>query len=304
MLLFTLLGGDMTLLTIVTEPAILIITVFFLFFIMTVVRNYNRVQKNLNSVYEFLKTMNKKELSYRFGELDEFMSNNAFTSTSWEDFKKALIFPEKLYIASQNAKTSGEYKPEIYLTMDASYFFNEETLVYSKINHKFIQTMPTLLTGLGPFFTFLKMAVAFTEVDFSMDSEVANSLNGLIANIQIAALCSVFAVGFSLLFMFIEKILYNRMCKKYYLLIQKEFIRLFDVVTSEKFLIDLVKESKIQNSTNEKLLKALPEDFAKAVSKSLGETTVPYLENILYSLNKLNENMGKNSGGDVVDKLF
>lgn len=294
----------MTFLTVVTEPAILIITIFFLFFIMTVVRNYTKVQKNLNSVYEFLKTMNKKELSYRFGELDEFMSSNMFTSTSWEDFKKALIFPEKLYIASQNAKTSGDYKPEIYLTMDASYFFNEDTLVYSKINHKFIQTMPTLLTGLGPFFTFLKMAIAFTEVNFSIDSEVGNSLNGLIANIQIAALCSVFAVGFSLLFMFIEKILYNRMCKKYYLLIQKELIRLFDVVTSEKFLIDLVKESKIQNSTNEKLLKSLPENFAQAVSKSLGETTVPYLENILYSLNKLNENMGKNSGGDVVDKLF
>lgn len=79
-----------------------------------------------------------------------------------------------------------------------------------------------------------------------MDANVGESLNGLIANIQIAALCSVFAVGFSLLFMFIEKIMYNRMCKKYYLAIQKEFIRLFDVVTSEKFLIDLVKESKFR----------------------------------------------------------
>ena len=137
-----------------------------------------------------------------------------------------------------------------------------------------------------------------------MDSEVGNSLNGLIANIQIAALCSVFAVGFSLLFMFIEKILYNRMCKKYYLAIQKELIRLFDVVTSEKFLIDLVKESKIQNITNERLLKALPQDFAKAVSAGISETTTPYLENILYSLNKLNESLNKNSGGDVVDKLF
>lgn len=272
---------------------------------MTVIRNYTRVQKNLNSVYEFLKTLNKKELSYRFQQLDEFMAANSFTATAWEDFKKALIFPEKLFIASQNAKSTGDFKPEIYLTIDASYFFNEESLVYSKINNKFIQTMPTLLTGLGPFFTFLKMAIAFTQVNFSIDSNVGNSLNGLIANIQIAALCSVFAVGFSLLFMFIEKILYNRMCKKYYLAIQKEFIRLFDVVTSEKFLIDLVKESKIQNITNEKLLKALPDDFAKAVAKSLGETTTPYLENILYGLNKLNELMSKNSSGDdVVDKLF
>ena len=95
------------------------------------------------------------------------------------------------------------------------------------------------------------------------------------------------------------------MCKKYYLAIQKELIRLFDVVTSEKFLIDLVKESKIQSITNEKLLKALPVNFAKAIEKSISDTTVPYLENILYSLNKLNESFNKgNNGGDVVDKLF
>ena len=294
----------MTLLKILTEPAILIITAVFLFFIMTVLKNYAKVEKNLKSVYAFLSSLNKKELSYRFQELDKYMSSNNFTATAWEDFKKALIFPEKLYVASQNAKTAGEFNADIYLTIDASYFFNEETLVYSKINHKFIQTMPTLLTGLGPFFTFLKMAIAFTEVNFSMDENIGSSLNGLIANIQIAALCSVFAVGFSLMFMFIEKIIYNKMCKKYYLLIQKELIRLFDVVTSEKFLIDLVKESKLQNVTNEKLLKALPDDFAKAVAKSLNETTIPYLENILYSLNKLNENAANNSGGDIVDKLF
>ncbi len=295
----------MTLLKIITEPAILIITVSFLFFIMTVLRNYAKVEKNLNAVYFFLKSLNKKELSYRFNELDGFMKENSFTSTSWEDFKKALIFPEKLFVAAKNPTSNNEFKPEIYLTIDASYFFNEDTLVYSKINHKFIQTMPTLLTGLGPFFTFLKMAVAFTEVNFSMESNVGQSLNNLIANIQIAALCSVFAVGFSLLFMFIEKIMYNRMCKKYYLAIQKELIRLFDVVTSEKFLIDLVKESKIQSITNEKLLKTLPDNFAKAIEKSIGDTTVPYLENILYSLNKLNELFNKgNHGGDVVDKLF
>ena len=119
-----------------------------------------------------------------------------------------------------------------------------------------------------------------------------------------AALCSVFAVGYSLLFMFTEKILYNRKCKKYNLLIQKEFVRLFDICTSEQFLLDLVKESKTQNSSNEKVLKTMPEDFAKAVAKSINEITTPYLENILYSLNKINEKMGKSGGNDVVDKLF
>lgn len=293
----------MNLIKIIAEPAILIITMSFLFFILFVYSNYSKVQKNLKSVYEFFSKLEKKELSYRFGELNEFMFSNQYTSTVWEDFKKALIFPEKIFLASQSSQ-KGEYSPEIYLTVDASYFFNEESLIISKINSKFIQTMPTLLTGLGPFFTFLKMAIAFAAVNFSDSSVVSESLNTLIGNIQIAALCSVFAVGYSLLFMFVEKIMYSRMCKRYYLGIQSELIRCFDVVTSEKFLIDLVKESKLQNITNEKILKSLPESFSAALSKSISETTIPYMENILYSLNKLNEAIGKNNGNDVVDKLF
>lgn len=294
----------MTVFNILFEPAILIIIAVFVCFTFMVLTNYAYVESKLKKVYKFLKSLDKKEMSYRFNQLDEFMTSDSYTNIIWEDFKKALIFPEKFYIASQASKNSQETQSDVYLTIDASYFFNEESLVASKINYKFIQVMPTILTGLGPFFTFFKMAIAFTTLNFSADVNVADTLNSLIGNIQIAALCSVFAVGFSLLFMFIEKIMYNGMCKKHYIEIQKEFVRLFDIVTSEKFLIDLVKESKIQNSINEKLLKSLPDDFAKAVASSLGETTTPYLENILYSLNKLNEALNKGNGGDVVDKLF
>ena len=294
----------MTIFNIIFEPAILIIIAIFVCFTFIVLTNYVYVETKLRKVYKYLQGLEKKELSYRFTQLDEFMYSDNYTNMIWEDFKKALIFPEKLYLSSHTSKNTSEVQSDVYLTIDASYFFNEETLVTSKINYKFFQIMPTILTGLGPFFTFLKMAIAFTSLNFASDVNVANTLNGLIGNIQIAALCSVFAVGFSLLFIFIEKIFYNRMCKKHYLAIQKEFVRLFDVVTSEKFLIDLVKESKIQNNTNEKILKSLPEDFAKAVASSLNETTTPYLENILYSLNKLNESFNKGNGGDVVDKLF
>lgn len=293
----------MNLKMILMEPAILIITTIFLFFIIIILKNYNNTEKHLKSVYNFLNSLNKKEISYRFNQLDEFMHNNSYTNTYWEDFKKALIFPDKLFSLEQGQKSNTSNLTEIYLTVDASFFFNEETLIFSKINHKFIQAMPTLLTGLGPFFTFLKMAIAFTSVDFS--STAANeSLNLLISEIQIAALCSVFAVGYSLLFIFVEKILYNKKCRIYNLLIQKEFIRLFDVCTSEQFLLMLIKESKIQNFNNEKSLKSLPTDFANAISKSINESTIPYLENILYSLNRLNESIDKNSNNDVIDKLF
>jgi len=290
--------------TIIMEPAILTITAFFLFFIINILWNYSKIERNLKPVVEFLHSLNKKELSYRFNQLDEYMSNNFYTATAWEDFKKALIFPNKIFGLEQSSTQNADYTTEIYLTVDSSYFFHEESLIFSKINHKFIQTMPTLLTGLGPFFTFLKMAIAFSAVNFAV-SDVDSSINILMSKIQIAALCSVFAVGYSLLFMFFERILYNNKCKKYYISIQKELIRLFDVCTSEQFLLDLVKESKIQNASNEKTLKTLPENLAKETAKSIGEITTPYLENILYSLNKLNESINKGNGnGDVVDKLF
>ena len=81
----------MSFINIFTEPAIIIISAIFLFFIMTVLTNYNRTEKNLKIVYNFLNKMNKNEISYRFNQLDEFMSSNLYTSIAWEDFKKALI---------------------------------------------------------------------------------------------------------------------------------------------------------------------------------------------------------------------
>ena len=79
---------------------------------------------------------------------------------------------------------------------------------------------------------------------------------------------------------------------------------MFDVVTSESFLIDLLKESRNQNATITKLLKVLPDELGKNISKALTETTIPYLENILFSLNLISDSVQRKNGADVVDKLF
>ncbi|MBQ7125903.1 hypothetical protein IJO12_02340 [bacterium] len=295
----------MTFLDILLQPAILIITACFLFFFLITVKNYIYIKNNLKSVYLFLQTLDKKEVIYRYNDLENFLLSNKCTCTAWEDMRKALIFPDKLYNITAENIAGLNYTPEIYLSVDSSFFMNEDSLVHSKINYKFIQSIPTLLTGMGPFFTFMKMAIAFSKVDFT-SKEITSSLSVLIGNIQIAALCSVFAVGYSLLYIVLEKLIYNICCKKYYLLIQKEFIRLFDICTSEQFLLDLVKEVKLQSSGNIKFFKDITKDFSDSVSKTMSEHTTPYLENILYSLNKLNENIVKSSGGnsDIVDKLF
>lgn len=283
---------------------ILVILAVFIYFVIITIRDYNKVKANLYAIYATLASINKKELSYKFKQLDDFMSQNPYTMTTWEDFKKSIIFPEKLYVATQYEKNPNEYSPDLFLTVDANYFFNEDTLILSRINSKIIQVAPTILVGLGPFFTFLKMALAFSALDFTASEQIEQSLNALLGDIKVAALCSVCAVAGSLIFILIERMMYTKICLKYFSAIQKEFVRLFDVVGSERFLLDLVKEMKLQSVSSEKTLKMLPDEFGRELNKAFAESTVPYLENILYTLNKLGEILAKNNDGDMVDKLF
>ena len=168
------------------------------------------------------------------------------------------------------------------------------------------------MTGLGPLFTFLNIAIAFTRVDFSNQETTISSVANLMSSMQVAALCSVLAVSASLIFMFFEKIYYNMMCRVPMLRVQELLYGLFDNISSEKLLIELLKETKIQNSNLTGLLNKLPEQFRVALDSSVAKSIVPYMENLLFGINNLNDSIQKlkiqdkhtGSDGDVVDKLF
>ena len=179
-------------------------------------------------------------------------------------------------------------------------------MITSKINYRLIQIFPTLLTGLGPFFTFLKITFAFSALDFADTLGMTNSMNNLVYNIQIAAICSVMAVGCSLFYMALEKVLYNAICKSKVIDIQNQMGALFDVGTSERFLLDILKETRNKLSDEANFANVLPSVMEKALGKTINEGVLPYLENIVYGLNKLQEAIvGKNKGNtDIIDKLF
>ena len=225
------------------------------------------------------------------------------------EFKKIVIFPEKIYVNSETEsriETISDINNSIYITCDSSYFFNEESLITSKINYRLIQIFPTILTGLGPFFTFLKLTYAFSTLDFADTENMASSMNNLIFNIQLAAICSVLAVGCSLFFMALEKIMYNTLCRSKVLYLQTQLGALFDIGTSERFLLDILKETKYKSGNEAVLANVLPEAMSNVLNKNITEGVLPYLENIVYSLNKLQEAIaGKNKGNsDIIDKLF
>jgi hypothetical protein len=292
------------------NPAILIVLVTFFSFIIYYVTKLNYINLRLVELLSFLKTFKKADLIFRFKELDELMSNNSYVVNAWTEFKNTLVFSESVSLKNENNnvifQNVSQSIENIQTTIDPIYFFNEETLVTSKLNYKLIQTAPTILTGMGPLFTFLNIAIAFTCVNFSTQEATLHSVSNLMASMQIAALVSVLAVGSALVFLIVERILYNNKCKIPLNEIQEAFYKLFENVSSEKFLIELLRETKIQNNSTVNLLSTMPTQFQSVLDKSLKENLVPYLENLIFGLNKMQEKIvqEKKKNTDVVDDLF
>lgn len=301
----------MNLLHIFTDIPILIVLFTFLFSITYCIKNYLVVGKQLKLLLNFLSNFKKNDLNFRFKEIDEWMSANPYVSGAWLEFKNTLVFSESVALKDRNNdltyKEVSSTVQNIHTTVDPLYFFNEETLILSKFNNKFLQTIPTVLTGFGPLFTFLNIAIAFGKIDFSSQERTIASVAGLMSSMQTAALVSVIAVGSSLVFLIFERIVFQAMCKKPLSACEGLLGKLFENVSSEKFLFELLKETKIQNNSVSNLISAIPDNFRVAMNAGIASNLVPYLENLIFGINEVNKSMkdvAKKGGGDDVDDLF
>ena len=297
---------------IITDVPIMIVLVFFVISILYCAINYLKVSKNLKLIHRFLLNFSKNDLNFRFKEINEWMSHNPYVMTAWAGFKDTLVFSESLALKSRNDdltyKNLSSNVDNVQTTVDPLYFFNEDSLIYSKFNNKFLQSVATILTGCGPLFTFLNIAIAFGRIDLSSQEATVNSMSGLMASMQIAALVSVVAVGSSLLFIIFERIANNFLCKIPLENVEKDISSLFDNISSEKFLLELIKETKIQNNSIQNLITAMPDNVKIGFNSGITTNLVPYLENLIYGLNQLNKNLKDRfsslSGNDDVDSLF
>ena len=301
----------MNILHILTDVPIIIVLTTFLFSIIYCMKNYFFVNKNLKIFLAFISNFRKSDLNFRFKEIDEWMSANPYVSAVWLEFKNTLVFSESVALKGKNNnltyKEVSSTVQNIQTTVDPLYFFNDETLVTSKFNNKFLQTVPTILTGFGPLFTFLNIAIAFGKIDFSSQERTIASVANLMSSMQTAALVSVIAVGSSLIFLMFERVAFQMLCNKPLSVCKDLMGKLFDNISSEKFLLELLKETKIQNYSIQNVITSMPEQFTVALNSGIATNLVPYLENLIFGINQVNKNMKKvvkSSSVDDVDDLF
>lgn len=303
-------GGNEALLHIMMDPAIWIVVIVFVVLLVYMYKQYFMVNKNLKQILGFIKAFNPADLTFRFKELDDGMAVNPYISNVWAEFKNTLLFSEDLSMKDQKNDTMfqkvSQSVTHIQTTVDPMYFFNEESLVTSKYDHKFLAQGSTFLTGMGPLFTFLNIGMAFSKLDFSTQATILDSIAGMMTTMQVAATVSVMAVGGALIFIAIEKTSFNSLCRIPLEHITEQFYKLFSNISSEKFLIELLKETKVQNNSVTNLIEVLPEQFKASLDKSMVNTLVPYLENVIYGINTMKEKLdavGKKGGGGM-DDLF
>ena len=297
---------------IITDIPILVVLITFISSTIYCFSKYAMVGKNLKAIILYMENFKKNDLNFRFKEIDSWMLQNPYVSTVWTEFKNTLVFSESIALKSSDQdmkyKDVSSTVQNVQTTSDPLYFFNEESLVTSKFNYKMTQTIPTILTGFGPLFTFLNIAIAFGRIDFSTQEKTIASVSGFMVNMQTAALVSVIAVGSSLIYLLIEKFMYNKLCKTPLIKIQEIMGGLFASISAEKFLYELLRESKISNNTTTNVMNDIPVQFKTAFNTSMATNLVPYLENLIFGLNQLNkqlkESLKEKKNSDVVDELF
>ena len=296
---------------IITDIPVIIVLLVFIVSLVYCCVQYVNVSKNLKEIIYFISTFKKNDLNFRFKELDSWMMSNPYVTSIWIEFKNTLVFSEAVALKDgddfQYQDVSSTVQ-NVQTTVDPLYFFNEESLVTAKFNYKMTQTIPTILTGFGPLFTFMKIAIAFGMIDFSSPDKTINSVADFMHGMQSAAFVSVVAVSSSLIYLLIEKLLYQILCKKPLHEIQNILGELFASITSEKFLYEILRESKIQNNAAANSIIDIPKQFKGAFNETFAANLVPYLENLIFGLNQLNKQMKevakKSGGGDEVDGLF
>ena len=103
--------------------------------------------------------------------------------------------------------------------------------------------------------------------------------------------------------------MYNKLCKVPLAQIQAQLSELFASISSEKFLYELLRESKIQNNSTANLIGTMPVQFKDAFNETMAANLVPYLENVIFGLNQLNKQLKEaekaaRRGNSEVDDLF
>jgi hypothetical protein len=196
---------------------------------------------------------------------------------------------------------------QLFNTLDAEYFFNDENLINNQIDIRYYNAIPSILTGLGILGTFLGLMMGLSQLDLgsSDPDKLRDGITGLLGGATIAFSTSVWGIFSSIIFNILEK----KWIKKLSVVvseIKKSIDELFDRKTPEKWLSEIYKESSEQSTQLKRFNDDLVLAMAEALEMALAQKLSPSLDKLGEAISNLNnagvqgisESIQKSAGGE------
>ena len=121
---------------------------FLVFFILFLWNGYKPCSENLKQIERIFRDTKKDEIEETYEHLKEQFSNKPRFQAMWKRFDDSIV---------RTPQEDGRIR--LYSTLEASYFFNEFTLINPFLNLRLYNAVPGLLTGIGILGTFVGLVV-------------------------------------------------------------------------------------------------------------------------------------------------
>ena len=197
----------------------------------------------------------------------------------WDEYERTFIHSD--------AATG---KTEVYSTVDAELFFNEERILAAQgMNLQVYQAIPGYLTGMGILGTFWGLTVGLSQVNLaSQDIEVLREgIRGLLEGIGTKFSTSLWGLVLSLLVSWYEKRKRNQVRHQI-----RDLQELMDALCprrpQEAWLADMLGENRRQTVALDRVNNEMAEALAEAVSRQFARSVTPALNSLVGAIEELN----------------
>lgn len=216
------------------------------------------------------------DISQEYAELlEEINNSNPKLQKLWKEFDESLI-----------KKSDGE-NFIVRNSIDAEYFFNKKIMI-SHLGSKLFSSIPGMLLGIGLLGTFTGLYFALIQLNVSDVAELQSSIKVLINMAGVKFAASIWGLGLSVIFTFVDKSLESSLENKVddiQAMIDQMFIR----ETAEQNLDNIL----LQNIQQSKALNGLATSLTEKIAAEFNTTLIPkialmnsHFENMPYHISK------------------
>lgn len=248
--------------------------------------------KNINGILKNSGHTKTEFCAFYDSTFNESMSKTKYLKDSWREFNETLLIP---YIDFE----PDDENEKILNTHHTSTYFNQRYIIWSKVNMRWFNALPNILTGIGIVGTFIGLVagIYIASPGLSADNidEAKKALNVLLSGASLAFLTSIAGLSSSMLFSKAEKNKiheFDRLCQDFVAEIDERV----EYFSAERLSNKVLQESKKQSFALE--------TFANDLAVTMGQVMQEQVsEPLVKAINELTENQ-KSANDETIEKVM